>query len=132
MDPKISLVTLGVSDLQRAIVFYRDGLGLPMSTHSVGDVAFFELGGAWLSLYPFELLAKDAGAPLHRDGFAGITLAHNVSSKEKVDAVLQQAKKAGAIITKPAEEKEWGGYSGYFTDPDGYFWEVAWNPHFSI
>jgi catechol 2,3-dioxygenase-like lactoylglutathione lyase family enzyme len=132
MDPRISLITLGVSDLARSVSFYRDGLKLPYSSHSVGDVAFFELNGTWLGLYPKELLATDAHASLSNGRFSGITLAHNVRSTEEVDAVLHQAEAAGATISKPAEHTEWGGYSGYFQDPDGYYWEVAWNPHFWI
>jgi catechol 2,3-dioxygenase-like lactoylglutathione lyase family enzyme len=131
MEPRISLVTLGVSDLERATTFYRDGLGLP--TH--GDypgVTFFQLRGTWLSLYPREDLAADAQTSAEGTGFRGFTLAHNVASKQQVDEVMQRAQAAGATITKSARDAEWGGYSGYFADPDGFFWEVAWNPHFDL
>lgn len=132
MEPRISLVTLGVQDVQRAVRFYRDGLGWPVS--SVGDenVAFFHTRGAVLALYRRDLLAADANSSPAGSGFGGITLSHNVAAKEQVDAVLAQAKAAGATILKPAEEAVWGGYSGYFADPDGHPWEVAWNPHFPL
>jgi uncharacterized protein len=132
MEPRISLVTLGVQDLPRAVRFYRDGLGWPMSSAGDGNVAFFRTGGAVLALYPRDLLAADASMTPEGSGFGGITLAHNVATKEQVDAVLAQARAAGARILKPAEEAVWGGYSGYFADPDGHPWEVAWNPHFPL
>ncbi|HVF09545.1 MAG TPA: VOC family protein [Abditibacteriaceae bacterium] len=131
MEPRVSLITLGVSDLSRSTVFYRDGLGLP--TH--GDfpgVTFFDLKGAWLSLYPRHELAADAGVAVEGRGFNGFALAHNVRSKDEVDAVLKQAENAGAEIIKAARDTDWGGYSGYFADPDGYLWEVAWNPHLDL
>lgn len=134
MKPYISLITLGVADLERALRFYRDGLGWPLSGASGGDIAFFHTAGVVLALYPRPLLAADA----HLDtsgsgaGFGGITLAHNVSSKDAVDQVLADAAAAGATILKPAEQADWGGYSGYFADPDGYPWEVAWNPGFPL
>jgi catechol 2,3-dioxygenase-like lactoylglutathione lyase family enzyme len=127
MEPRISLITLGVSDLARSTLFYRDGLGFPTHEDFEG-VTFFKLQGTWLSLYPRTDLAADAKVPAHGSGFSGFTLAHNVRSKEEVDAVLQQAQQAGATIAKQAQEAVWGGYSGYFADPDGYLWEVAWNP----
>ncbi len=132
MEARISLVTLGVADLQRSLRFYRDGLGWTLSSASGGDVAFFHTGGAILALYPRELLAADANLPAAGSGFGGITLAHNVASKELVDAALAQAAAAGGTILKPAQDAFWGGYSGYFADPDGYPWEVAWNPHFPL
>ncbi len=127
MEPRISLITLGVSDLARSTEFYRDGLCLP--TH--GDfegVTFFNLKGTWLSLYPRADLAADAKVSAEGNGFTGFAMAHNVKSKEEVDAVLKQAGSAGATIIKQAQDAIWGGYSGYFSDPDGYLWEVAWNP----
>lgn len=136
MEPRISLITLGVADLARAIAFYRDGLGLPQHGDYPG-VAFFSLRGTWLSLYGRADLAADVNmpeaatpdtAPEGGARFSGITLAHNVRSKEEVDALLQHAASVGATIVKPAREAEWGGYSGYFADPDGHLWEVAWNP----
>jgi len=132
LKPRISLITLGVTDLERSTRFYRDGLGLPMYDFEGEGVAFFTTATTWLGLYPIDALAEDAGVSPARDGFSGMTLAHNVGSKEEVDAVLEEAVNAGAVITKPAEEKDWGGYSGYFSDPDGYLWEVAWNPHFDL
>ena len=131
MDPRISIVTLGVSDLTRSIGFYRDGLGLPKREGPDG-IAFFETGGTWLALYPRAALAEDATVPQEGSGFRAFTLAHNVRSREAVDALLDQAVKAGATLQKPAEEASWGGYSGYFADPDGFLWEIAWNPHFEI
>lgn len=127
MDPKITLVTLGVTDIDESIRFYRDGLGFPMNEREDdSDVAFFELEGAWLSLYPRDLLAEDATVPNDETGFSGITLAHNVSSKDKVDVVLAEADAAGGRIVKPAQDVFWGGYSGYFADPDDHLWEVAY------
>jgi catechol 2,3-dioxygenase-like lactoylglutathione lyase family enzyme len=131
VEPRISLVTLGVSDLERSIRFYRDGLGLPMRDGPSG-IAFFETAGTWLSLYPSESLAKDATVEAEGTGFRRFALAHNVRTREEVDATLEQARRAGAEIVKPAQEADWGGYSGYFADPDGFLWEVAWNPHFWV
>jgi catechol 2,3-dioxygenase-like lactoylglutathione lyase family enzyme len=132
MEPRISLVTLGVADLAQSIEFYRDGLGLPMRDDDNEGVAFFELDGAWLGLYPREALAEDATVSPDGEGFRGISLAHNVASRELVDAVLEEAEAAGAAIVKEAEDVFWGGYSGYFADPDGHLWEVAWNPEFPL
>ncbi len=131
MDPRISLITLGVADLARSIRFYRDGLGLPMRESPPG-VAFFETRGTWLSLFPREELAKDAGVSADGAGFRGFSLAHNVRSEAEVDAALAQAVAAGATLVKPGQKVFWGGYSGYFADPDGFLWEVAHNPHFWI
>jgi uncharacterized protein len=131
MDPRISIVTLGVGDLDRSVRFYRDGLKLPKREGPEG-IAFFELRGTWLALYPREALAEDATVAAHGSGFAGFTLAHNVRSPEEVDATLRQAALAGAKLLKPGQKVFWGGYSGYFADPDGFLWEVAWNPHFTI
>jgi catechol 2,3-dioxygenase-like lactoylglutathione lyase family enzyme len=128
MRQKLTLVTLGVRDLETSLKFYRDGLGWKPSSASQGDVIFFDLGGIGLSLYPRNLLAEDATISPEGAGFSGITLAHNAKSTEEVDIVLQQAEKAGAQIIKKARKVFWGGYSGYFADPDGYLWEVAWNP----
>ncbi|HEX8591500.1 MAG TPA: VOC family protein [Candidatus Paceibacterota bacterium] len=128
MKPKIGLVTLGVRDLAKSLVFYRDGLGFPVQTES-DDVVFFKLEGTWLSIHPYDKLAEDARVPAEGSGFSGITLAHNEPSKEGVDAVYTQALAAGAREVKRPEDVFWGGYSGYFADPDGYLWEVAWNPY---
>lgn len=131
MEPRISLITLGVADLERAIRFYRDGLGLPMRESPPG-VAFFETRGTWLSLFPREELAKDAGVQADGTGFRRFSLAHNVRTEPEVDATLARAVAAGATLIKPAQRAFWGGYSGYFADPDGFLWEVAHNPHFWI
>lgn len=131
MEPRISIITLGVADLKRAINFYQQGLGLPLREDQFDNIAFFELQGTWLGLFPKSALAKDANATsTNSTGFNGITLAHNVRSKLEVDTLLQLAQKAGATIVKAAADADWGGYSGYFTDLDGYYWEIAWNPYF--
>ena len=128
MEPRVSLITLGVRSLERSTRFYRDGLGWPLSGASGGDVAFFRTGGAVLALYPRDLLAADAHLPDDGAGFGGITLAQNVRQRDDVDDALQVAEAAGAKILKPPQDTDWGGYHGYFADPDGYPWEVAWNP----
>jgi uncharacterized protein len=129
MEPRITLVTLGVADLSRAVRFYRDGLGWPTTYEEGGPVAFFNTAGARLSLYPLENLAADISPDVQpaRTGFGGITLAHNVRTNEEVAEVLALAERAGGRIVKPAQDVFWGGHSGYFCDPDGYYWEVAWN-----
>ena len=132
MEPRISIITLGVTDLPRSVEFYRDGLGLPLNDENTESIAFFRIHGTWLALYPREALAADAGVPTEGSGFSGVTLAHNVRTREEVDALLDVAVAAGATLVKPAEDTFWGGYSGYFADPEGYLWEVAWNPHFWI
>lgn len=129
MEPRISLITLGVADLDRAVRFYRDVLKLPQIETPPG-VAFFELGRTWLSLYPREDLAADAGISPEGSGFQGFALAHNVRSAEEVDALLAEVVAGGARLVKAGEAAHWGGYFGYFADPDGFLWEVAWNPHF--
>ncbi len=132
MEPRLNIITLGVRDLARAIAFYRDGLGWPLSSASVGDFAIFKLAtGTALALFPRQLLATDAKLK-DGSGFGGITLAQNVADKESVDRVLAQAVTAGGVLLKSARKAEWGGYSGYFADPDGYPWEVAWNPFFVL
>jgi catechol 2,3-dioxygenase-like lactoylglutathione lyase family enzyme len=129
MEPRISFVTLGVTDLERATRFYAEGLRLPR-LKSPPTVSFFELGKTWLALYPRHLLAADAGVPAMGSGFPGFALAHNVRSEAEADRLLEEVRAAGGRIVKPAGRAEWGGYSGYFADPDGFLWEVAWNPHF--
>jgi catechol 2,3-dioxygenase-like lactoylglutathione lyase family enzyme len=131
MEPRITLITLGVRDLDRSVQFYRDGLGLPMRDGPEG-IAFFETRGTWLSLYPREALAADATVSAEGSGFRGFALAYNVASTEEVDRMLQEAVDAGATLVKPGQKVSWGGYSGYFKDPDGFLWEVAWNPHFRV
>jgi uncharacterized protein len=132
MEPRISIITLGVSDLERSVKFYRDGLGLPTDYKGSGDIAFFQLAGTWLALYPSDALAEDACLPAEHSRFGGITLAHNVPDKTTADTVIAQALAAGATLLKPAADTFWGGYSGYFADPDGHPWEVAWNPYFPL
>lgn len=134
MKPRITLITLGVDDLEAAVRFYRDGLGLATpgivgTEFEHGAVAFFDLaGGLRLALWPRASLAHDSGVPLGPRGSADICLAHNVASREEVDAVMAQAQRAGAQTAKPAQDTFWGGYAGYFQDPDGHLWEVAFNP----
>lgn len=128
MDARISIVTLGVANLERSRRFYRDGLGWPLTNASEEGIAFFRTTGVILALYPRDLLAEDANLPAAGSGFGGITLAQNVASKDLVDATLASAVAAGATLLKPAADVFWGGYSGYFADPDGYPWEIAWNP----
>ncbi len=129
MEPRISFVTLGVSDLERATRFYSDVLRLPRLP-SPPTIAFFELGQTWLALYPRDLLAADAGVSPDGRGFPGFTLAHNVRSENEVDRLLGEVAASGGRIVKRAQRADWGGYSGYFADPDGFLWEVVWNPHF--
>lgn len=131
MKPRISMITLGVADLPRAIAFYRDGLGFPQR-ESPPEVAFFTLAGCWLGLYGREALAADALISPAGSGFPGFSLAHNVATAAEVDAVMAQAAQAGAAIVKPAQKVFWGGYAGYFRDPEGYLWEVAHNPLFWV
>lgn len=131
MEQRVSVITLGVADLARARAFYEGGMGW-----AVGDcaeqIAFFQLNGMVLALYPREALAEDAGVPADGNGFAGIALAHNVRSPRDVDEVLEQAERAGGRLVKPAQKVSWGGYSGYFADPDGHLWEVAYNPFWTL
>ena len=133
MEPRIHLVTLGVSDLQRAVRFYRDGLGWHTSMKKHEDVAFFQMGGMVLALWDRNKLAEDANLPpAEPRPFEGFSLAQCVASKAEADAALAAAEAAGGTILKHAEDTFWGGYSGYFTDPDGYPWEVAWNPGWTL
>lgn len=129
MEPRISFITLGVADLERATRFYEECLGLPR-LKTPPSITFFELGKTWLALWPRTSLAADAGLSSQGFGFPGFTLAHNVRSPAEVDALLAHVAKFGAKITKPAHATDWGGYSGYFTDLDGFLWEVAHNPDF--
>jgi catechol 2,3-dioxygenase-like lactoylglutathione lyase family enzyme len=137
MRASISLVTLGVEDLERSLAFYRDGLGFPTqgivgTEFEIGAVAFFELeSGLKLALWPRTSLAADCGLALGPPSPAGFSLAHNVASQAEVDAVMLQAQRAGAKVVKPAQQAFWGGYAGYFQDPDGHLWEVAFNPGLS-
>ncbi len=132
MEQRLSLVTLGVADLARSIAFY-EGLGWTRSFTGADGVAFFQMGGIGLSLYPADELAEDAGVPPRQgSGFRGIALAYNVRLHEDVDAIVARMTACGGTVIKPPEEKLWGGYGGYVSDPDGHAWEIAWNPHFSI
>ncbi|MDA0704674.1 MAG: VOC family protein [Proteobacteria bacterium] len=131
MEQRLSLITLGVQDIAAARAFY-ERLGWCASPPSNEAVAFFQLGGMILGLYGRDALAADAGLPAEGTGFRGVALAYNARDKAGVDAALETARKAGATIVKPAETVFWGGYSGYFADPDGHLWEVAWNTGFPI
>ncbi|MGA7524176.1 MAG: VOC family protein [Acidobacteriaceae bacterium] len=131
MEQRLSLVTLGVANLKRSRRFY-ERLGWRPSSASSAAIAFYQLAGIALALYPRDDLAKDARLPAEGQGFGGITLAFNARTRAEVDAVLAEAQAAGARILKSAEEAFWGGYSGYFADPDGYPWEVCWNPGFTV
>jgi len=137
MDQRMTMVTLGVRDLAKARAFYEQGLGWTQSGGVEGNVAFYALaGGVLLGLYGLEALAEDAQVALGdlRPGktFGGITLAYNVADKATVDATLKEAVAAGGSLLKPAQDVFWGGYSGYFADPDGHPWEVAWNPFWTL
>lgn len=134
MKPRITFITLGVDDLEASLRFYRDGLGLTTkgiigTEFEFGSVVFFTLqSGVTFALYPRRSLARDSGLPAGPRGATDFSLGHNVRSKEEVDAVMDQARRAGARIVKAAQKTFWGGYGGYFQDPDGHLWEVAWNP----
>ena len=126
MRPHVAVVTLGVTDLKRARAFYADGLGWPVHLEDHNWVCFLLGDGASaLALYPWDELAADATVGSDGTGFRGVTLAHNVPSRERVEEVLVEAERAGGTIAKPAQETSWGGFGGYFADPDGYLWEVA-------
>lgn len=134
MKPRITVLTLGVNDLEQSLRFYRDGLGLPTpgivgTEFEGGAVVFFSLqNGVILALYPRNELAKDAKVPVAVSNLPTFSMGHNASSRDEVDAVMEQARKAGGKITDTAHDRFWGGYSGYFQDPDGHLWEVLWNP----
>jgi uncharacterized protein len=130
MEQRISLITLGVGDLERSRRFYERLGWRPGFTSE--EVVFFQIGGLVLALFPRAALAADARLPDTGSGVGGIALAHNVRTRKEVDAVLAEAAAAGAAILKPAEDASWGGYAGYFADPDGHPWEVAWNPHWTL
>ena len=128
MRQKLNIITLGVQDLEASLAFYEQGLGWKKSPASQGDIVFFPLGGLTLALYPGTKLAEDITIKDSKTGFAGITLAYIAKDKNEVDAVLSNVVKLGAKLLKPAQEVFWGGYSGYFSDPDGHIFEVAYNP----
>jgi catechol 2,3-dioxygenase-like lactoylglutathione lyase family enzyme len=131
MEQRLTLVTLGVRDLPRSVRFY-ESLGWTRSVRQAEGVAFFQAGGVVLSLYPRAALAKDADISAEGSGFAGITLAYNTRTKDEVDAVLDEAVAAGSTLVKSGYDIFWGGYIGFFADPDGFLWEVAWNPMFPL
>lgn len=128
MESRISIISLGVKDLEKSFRFYHEGLGFPTEGKLEDGIIFFQTSGTRLALYPLEKLVEDVSPQINaeRYGFPGFTLAHNTRTKDEVDQVLEMAEKAGGVIVKPAQMVFWGGYSGYFTDPDGYYWEVAW------
>jgi catechol 2,3-dioxygenase-like lactoylglutathione lyase family enzyme len=138
MKPRITIITLGVDDLERAVAFYRDGLGLATDgiigqEFEYGAVAFFNLsGGLKLALWPRTSIAHDAGIPVQPPSATDATIAHNVNSKQEVDALMDEVRRAGGNIVKPAADTFYGGYAGYFQDPDGHLWEAAWNPDISV
>jgi len=138
MRPRIKVLTLGVSDLARSLAFYRDGLGLPTEgiigqQFEDGAVVFFHLNDDLiLALYPSASLSKDAGIAATKSRLGAISIGHIVASKGEVDALMQGAAAAGAVVTDPARDRFWGGYSGYFHDPDGHLWEIAWNPQWTV
>jgi uncharacterized protein len=134
MKPRISVITIGVNDIEESLRFYREGLGFPTEgitgkEFEYGAVVFIQLqDGLRLALWPRKSISHDSGLPIAPASSTEFTLGHNVGSKAEVDAVMTQAKSAGAVIVKPAHDTFWGGYSGYFQDPDGHLWEVVWNP----
>ncbi len=131
MEQRMNIVTLGVSDLKRSREFY-ERLGWRRSMAKSNDIVFFQMGGMALGLYPSDELAKDATVSEQGDGFRRFTLAYCARTREEVKTILEEAQKAGAKLVKPAQDVFWGGHSGYFADPDGFLWEVAWNPFFPV
>jgi catechol 2,3-dioxygenase-like lactoylglutathione lyase family enzyme len=138
MKPRISLITLGVDDLEESVRFYRDGLGLVTqgvvgTQFEYGAVAFFDLqANLRLALWPRKSLSKDTGLPVETRSALEFSIGHIVSSRAEVDRVMEQAKSAGAVVVKPARDTFWGGYAGYFQDPNGHLWEIAWNPQWPV
>lgn len=138
MKPRLTVITLGVDDLDAALAFYHDGLGLPSTgvvgaEFEYGAVAFLDLqSGVRLALWPRDSIAHDTGLPRSKRSPTDLTLGHNVNSREEVDMVMSQAERAGARIVKPAQDTFWGGYAGYFADPDDHLWEVVFNPHWTV
>lgn len=131
MEQRLSVVTLGVADLERSRRFYEDGLGW-RRTGAHPEVVFFQAGGLVIGLFGRDDLAKDASLTPEGEGFRALALGYNSRSKDEVDAVMAEAEAAGASVSKPAQDTFWGGYAGYFADPDGHLWEVAWNPEWPI
>jgi uncharacterized protein len=138
MKSRIKVLTLGVRDLERSLAFYRDGMGLPTNgiigqQFEDGAVVFFNMNDDLiLALYPTTSLAKDANITATQARLGAVSIGHIVRSREEVDAVMKQAEQAGAVVTDPPHDRFWGGYSGYFHDPDDHLWEIAWNPQWSV
>lgn len=132
MRQKLTLITFGVQDLARSLTFYEQGLQWKRSPQSMEQYVLFPLGGIVLGLYPLSSLAQDCSLPYQPSTFSGLTLSYNAKSKQEVDDVLARVESLGATIVKPAQEVFWGGYSGYFKDPDGYLIEVAFNPFWQL
>jgi catechol 2,3-dioxygenase-like lactoylglutathione lyase family enzyme len=138
MKPRIGVLTLGVDDLEKSLAFYRDGMGLPTKgiigqEFQHGAVVFFKMNdGLILAIFPTASLSKDAKITATQGRLGAVSIGHLVSSRDEVDAVMKQAEQAGGVVTDPAQDRFWGGYSGYFHDPDGHLWEIAWNPQLSI
>ena len=132
MQPSISVITLGVSDFGRSLNFYKKGLKWQTKATKKDGIAFFKLNGVVLALYDKKGLAEDAGVNPEGSGFPGITLAHNVRSEKEVDESIKLVTKLGARVVKKPQKTSWGGYSGYFADPNGYLWEIVYNPHWKL
>ncbi|HEX5938861.1 MAG TPA: VOC family protein [Dehalococcoidia bacterium] len=138
MEPRITVLTLGVDDLERSLAFYRDGLGLPTegiigTEFEGGDVVFFHVNeGMILALYPRQSISKDSKLDVTAPSPTDFTIGHNVASIEEVDSLIEEARKAGATIPDPPRDRSWGGYSGHFQDPDGHLWEIVWNPSLDL
>ncbi len=128
MKPKLAIITLGVADMIVAKKFYEQGMGLVPEKESCDSITFYDMNGVWLSLYPKDKLAEDANISTEGNGFSGVTIAHNEPSKKEVRKVIEQARSAGGRIIKEPQDTFWGGYSGYFEDPAGHLWEIAYNP----
>ncbi|MGH7458662.1 MAG: VOC family protein [Longimicrobiaceae bacterium] len=138
MKPRIKVITIGVSDLEKSLAFYRDGMGLPTegiigTEFEDGAVVFFPMNDHLiLALYPRTSLAKEANVSVGQSSPEEFSIGHNVESKREVDAIIQQAERAGARVTDPPHDRFWGGYSGHFQDLDGHLWEIAWNPAWEV
>ena len=138
MEPRITVLTLGVDDLERSLAFYRDGLGLPTkgiigTEFEGGDVVFFHVNeGMILALYPRQSISRDSKLDVTAPSPTDFTIGHNVASIEEVDSLIEEARKAGATIPDPPRDRSWGGYSGHFQDPDGHLWEIVWNPSLDL
>ena len=128
MKPKLAIITLGVTDMATAKKFYEQGMGLIPEKESSDTITFYDMNGVWLSLYPKDKLAEDVTVSAEGSGFSGVAIAHNEPSKEEVHKVIEEARSAGARVIKEPQDVFWGGYSGYFEDPDGHLWEIAYNP----